>query len=613
MNNKTKKNSLLSAFKRLISEPSIKYQKSIVMTGASLLLLAAPSLHAEMNIARSHYSRYVSEAKASRFLTQATMGATISEINALGARIRAIGERPAFEEWIDQQFEMPRGESMSNQGKAMAQADGQSEGANNIGTYWGQVWWDQAVNAPDQLRQRSAFALSQIFVVSNNFWNGLYRNGRWRINAKYYDKLLDSVTGSHRDLLETITYDPFMGNYLTFAQNGKGDPAADIFPDENYAREVMQLFSCGVYSLNRNGTVILSGGVPVENYTEADVGEFAQVFTGLTQRRGYGAIPAFLATPLGNPTYMNRPMQMNEEYHDTSTKVLLDGLVLPAGQSGNQDISDTLDHLSNHSSTAPYMSRLLIQRFTSSNPSNQYVRRIATSWINNNGSFKSVIKAILLDTEARDAVSYSLGRWGWRWIVQAEVVDPLAGRLKEPLLKWTQLYNFAEAFANSPDGLLRMPTNADAPGQDILGASSVFNFYDSDYAPSNGPIGDYREASNIDVVSPEMSLLPVTVIPDFEQVYSMATALGSSTVPHYSANGRVTDLFLPGLEDLNVRVGSVGGFIRQIDLALCGAQMPYSLVKEVENKMNASGHTKEQKFAEVFALIFNSADFSVSH
>ncbi|MEN7341860.1 MAG: DUF1800 domain-containing protein [Pseudomonadota bacterium] len=330
------------------------------------------------------------------------------------------------------------------------------------------AWWHNTVIADDTLRQRVAFALSQIFVVSDNVdVLEVYPNAL----GGYYDMLLDNAFGNYRDLLRDVTYSPAMGVYLSHLNNAKADPGLGTFPDENYAREVMQLFSIGLFELNEDGSRKRdSNGDAIPTYDNTDIGEFAKVFTGFSFG-GPGAV-------FGNNTEPNFsvPMQLFDEAHSPGEKQLLRGVSIPDGLTATQDVEAAIDNLFNHPNVGPFLGRLLIQRLVTSNPSPAYVARVSRAFADNGlgvrGDMKAVIRAILLDPEATNPPDAFTG-----------------GKLTEPVVRYvSMLRRFG---ARSDDGFiaalgyfLQIETL-----QHPLSSRSVFNFYLPDHQPS-GAIAD---------------------------------------------------------------------------------------------------------------------------
>ena len=323
------------------------------------------------------------------------------------------------------------------------------------------------LTSPDALRQRMSFALSQIMVVNRN---GDFFEDTGLMGGNYYDMLNGNSFGNYQTLLTDVTLNMNMGLFLSHYNNRKADPTANTRPDENYAREIMQLFSIGLWELNPDGTRRYdSNGQFIPSYTNEDIKEFAKVFTGL----GHPMIDGFnepFSAEFFAQIASGLPMTMYDQYHETSEKRLLNGVVLPAGQSGMQDISQTIDHLSNHANTAPFICKQLIQRFTTSNPSAAYVMDVASVFdpgAPNN--FQDVISAILLHPEARQCTPTEQYTFG---------------KLREPLVRvMNMLKSFQVAAYDNGSFYTFMGCLQNTLGQFPLRAPSVFNFYRPDYAP----------------------------------------------------------------------------------------------------------------------------------
>ena len=412
---------------------------------------------------------------ASRFLAQATFGPTPEAIAAL----RTAGYD--YNAWIDAEvaktpsYSAPLVTAALATGGITAIQNAQNRRARN------QVM----IAGNDQLRQRVAYALSQIFVISDN--NSAIANAA-EGSCAYYDLLVRDSFTNFRQLMVDITYSPMMGRYLNQYRNRKANPAKNTRADENYAREVEQLFSIGLYQLTSDGNYVTdSSGQPVETYTNDQVTEFAKVFTGLTDE-DHNPNPTGTGTgrtdfPSATANY-TEPMKMWQLQHDVTAKSLhhYTGARkpdLPAGQTGDQDISDAIDNLVEHPNTAPFICRQLIQRLVTSNPSDGYVGRVSAAFLDNGqgqrGDMVAVIKAILLDQEARSV---------------AFITDPEHGKLREPYLRLTHLlraFHYQVAGTVLPYDLGSATENT--LGQFPLAAPSVFNFYLPDYQPQ-GPIGD---------------------------------------------------------------------------------------------------------------------------
>ncbi|MGO9832365.1 MAG: DUF1800 family protein, partial [Myxococcaceae bacterium] len=320
-----------------------------------------------------------------------------------------------------------------------------------------------------QLRQRVAFALSQLLVVSDEDVHTTYGM------AAYEQLLANDAFTNYRQILQDVTLSPAMGVYLNMVNNNKANPAEGTHPNENYARELLQLFSIGLVQLNPDGSVVTdASGQPVPTYDQSVVDGFAAVFTGWTFPTAPGATPV-----AHNPAYYLGPMVAFEANHDTTAKTLLNGAVLPAGQTAEQDLTGALDLLFSHPNVGPFIGKQLIQMLVTSNPSPAYVSRVSAAFANNGsgvrGDMQAVLTAILLDPEARGAVQSS----------------PSDGKLREPVLLAA---NLARALGVQSDGEY-LRNAAAAMEQPLYEAGSVFNFY-----PPNYPL------SGTSLVSPPSTL-----------------------------------------------------------------------------------------------------------
>jgi uncharacterized protein (DUF1800 family) len=470
--------------------------------------------------------------EAARFLQQATFGPKLSEIENL-AKI-------GYNAWFDAQFAATRSEHTPYIDGLIA-AD--IAAGREIRVFQGErveSWFRNALfSNNDQLRQRMAFALSQIFVISDQ--NGAIEGNPTTI-SHYYDLLSANAFGSYRTLLGDVTLHPAMGRYLSMHSNEKPNAAQNIRPDENYAREIMQLFSIGLVQLNLDGSPVLVGGNPVPSYTPQTISGFAFVFTGWNYATCRPPTAANAATsenykwrycdtvaysvPPSTQDYRSHagwrePMKPWGEgtafpdlFHaanDSSIPVggagypgkqllnysgvsLANG-VLPNGGTARNNLNAALDNVANHPNVGPFISRLLIQRFVTSNPSPGYVSRVATVFNTApRGNLKNVLKAILLDTEARRPTAAN------------------AGKVREPLLRLTELYRAFDANSRNPDGSFVTSGIGEIneytnywTAQSPVGAPTVFNFY----------LPNYRlpgEVTTLNLYSPEFQITTDTFI-----------------------------------------------------------------------------------------------------
>ncbi len=401
----------------------------------------------------------VTAEEAARLLAQATFGTSSESI----ARVQSLG----LEGWIDEQLSLPMGAPHLD--FVLANSNGSRQEPRH------EVWWRDVVDGEDQLRQRVAFALSQIFVVSDQGYT--LGNAQYGV-THYYDQLREGAFGNYRDLLETITLSPVMGVYLSMLQNQRGEMLGNTRADENFAREVLQLFSIGLYELNIDGTQKTSGGKPIHTYTQEQIEEYSRVYTGWN----FGGATDWTLAAINSRADKIAPMQAWQEYHDQGAKTLLGGVTLPAGQTAEQDLQMALDTIASHANVAPFISKQLIQKLVTSNPTPAYVARVSRVFNDNGqgvrGDLGAVVKAILLDDEAR---------YG-----HLNVQD--FGKLREPILRLSHLWRAFDVHVGlqSVDGVYNTASphlkDLDSVGgQAVLKSPSVFNFFHPDYSPL-GPI-----------------------------------------------------------------------------------------------------------------------------
>ena len=462
--------------------------------------------------------------EASRFLSQASFGADMDLIN----EVADLG----IENWIDQQLNTSPTyytdtlDNIYHKSFDIYVANGGDSAdypirANHV--HMDYAWWQNNMLAKDVLRQRLAYSLSQICVISLEGTLGSYSAGV----ASYYDIMVRNSFGNYKDLLLEVSLHPAMGNYLSHLNNPKTDTVNNIYPDENYAREIMQLFSIGLYKLNLDGSYELDGNNNrIPTYTNEDIKEFAKVFTGL----GIGARLDTNNTYFGLGIYiadLTVPMQMYESWHEQGVKNLLDGYVVPAGQTGMEDINDAVDHLFNHPNVGPFLAKRLIQRLVKSNPTPSYISAVASAFNNNGagvrGDMQAVVKAILLHPEARSC--------SWS-------TDPDQGKLREPILKYTDFVKSTGIFSPLNNYWNYSYWFKQNTAQHPLRSQTVFNFYGPDYTP-NGPISD----NNL-------------VAPEFE-LYDTRTSIGFANQVYYWVESEIM-LRTAGYEDYTISAPNLG-------------------------------------------------------
>ena len=399
-----------------------------------------------------------SVADATRLLNQASFGPTDATI----ADVRAKN----ISGWVDGQLATPTTGYAAlafvdaNQNVGCPTGSAPTCGRDNYTSFPVQAqFFKNAIDAPDQLRQRVAFAWSQIFVISGNDIRPAYGM------REYQQMLLDNAFSNYRVLLERVTLSPAMGDYLDMVNNDKPNPAKGLTPNENYGREIQQLFSIGLNKLNPDGTIVTdAAGQPIPTYPQDTVEGFSYAFTGWTYAPRPGATSKWI-----NPINYLGDMVPFPDHHDMGVKLLLDGKMLPAGQSPQQDLGGALDTIFNHPNVGPFIGRQLIQALVTSNPSPQYVARI-TAVFNNNGQgvrgdMKAVVRAILVDAEARGDARTDLNY----------------GKLRDPA---QYVAGITRALGGKTDGVYLLQQSG-AMAQPVFQPPSVFNFFPPDFRLPN--------------------------------------------------------------------------------------------------------------------------------
>ncbi len=481
----------------------------------------------------------LSDKQLHRFFNQATFGPTHELMEGAASF--------DIDAWLDEQFAMP-----VSSHEALAKEIGGSDYAAND-----DAWLELANYGDDQLRQRVAFALSEVFVVSR--YGTLYDRPQSLLN--YYDVLNYGAFGSFRDLIKNVTLHPAMGVYLTLMHSKKENEEAGTFPDENYAREVMQLFTVGLYELNNDGSIKTdSDGNQIETYTQDDISNVARALTGWVRASG-------------DDLYV-QPMVADESNHDDGEKVIM-GNTIPAGQSTEEDLSSVLDILFNHPNTAPFFAKHMIKRLVTSNPSPEYIERVANVFIDNGegerGDMQAVIRAILTDEEA-------LG----------EDAEHMPIKAKEPIVAVVNLMRALDMETETEHVV-----NSDIPfwriGQGPMRANSVFNFYSQDYSPAG------TETS-----APELEFMTwPTYIATHNYMRTFAADWRTPLLPDYSYLQEAGD--------------DVDDLMRRIGLVFFGGQLDARL-EEILRTHLAFLNTKptyEETLKQLVEFIISSEDFYI--
>ncbi|MEM9570273.1 MAG: DUF1800 family protein [Pseudomonadota bacterium] len=531
-------------------------------------------------------SKIDTEQEAARFLSRATFGGSKSEIAALNGRDAA--------DWLASQF----GRSMTLTTPALLALPRDSEGrlASNSVDH---LYWDHIITANDQVRQRMAFALSQIIVYSDAADNDQL------MRVYYQDILIRNALGNFRDLLEEVTYSPAMGEWLTYLRNRKGDERTGRMPDENYAREILQLFSIGLIELNMDGSPKLDAqGQQIESYSNDDIEGLARVFTGLSWSGG-----DFNRPPQDGAI---RQMEMYPEQHSELEKTFL-GTTIAAGTGGDESIQIALDTIFEHPNVAPFISRLLIQRFTQSDPSPAYIESVATAF--ETGSFT-----------AQGGRRFGTGQRGDLQATLAAVLleptifaEPSAGatitsgKVREPILRfahWARAFDISGVNAANEWRLNDTRSSDDSLGQQAFSSPSVFNFYRPGYvAPGTGTGAQNITVPEFQIVNESSSVGYLNFMTDF--VFDRA-----------GQRNRDIDTYTPDYSDELAMIDNPAGLVDHLDDLLTGGRMSdiekadiVDILQTIEIRTNNAENTaadQEDVVQAAVALVVNSPSYAVT-
>ncbi|MFT3755845.1 MAG: DUF1800 domain-containing protein [Pseudoxanthomonas sp.] len=522
------------------------------------------------------------DAEAARFLTQATFGPTKAEI----ARLRQIG----YGAWIDEQLDPARTPATLIEPHILSIPVASLNYAERR-NYW--LW--QAASAKDQLRLRMGFALSEIFVVSDRDYN----TANFGRISNYQDMLDTSAFDTYRTVIEKVSLHPAMGLYLSHLANRKAVSyrnaqgiTINVVPDENYARELMQLFSIGLRQRNTDFSLKLdSAGKPIPTYDQTVVAGMARVMTGWTWHGN--TKDTFWKWGADNET---RPMSCVPEMHDDQPKTIFNGIVINEGNNCTASLAKMLDALSTHPNTAPFISRQLIQRFVTSNPSPAYVGRVVAVWNQSGGNLGRVVRAILLDSEARTAPAAGNATYG---------------KAREPLIQLTTLWRAFDAkYLPRADGQYRFNFSAywdfsTTLGQDSLRSPSVFNFFspDAQLPAAGGGEGIY---------APEFQLYnDATYVSIFNQLCDAGCSNFKTDAPTANTNAPVLDIKpLLALAD----AGDHAGMVDSISPLLFGgglsAETRTTMVSMLD-KLKTANRSSQERVQSLVQLALASPEFAV--
>ena len=528
----------------------------------------------------------ITRSAAVRFLHRATFGASPADTDFVVAN--------GYVAWIDAQITQPTSLMLPPLIPLGCAPDQPGQSSSTCFPYTPEthleermrLWWEHAVYGPDQLRQRVAFALSEILVVSDR--DALLLEFPCSI-ADYYDTLVRGAFGTYRDLLEEVTLHPAMGAYLSMAKNRVEDPVLGTRPDENFAREVMQLFSIGLSELDASGRPVLDGfGQPIPTYAQTTIKETARALTGWTYRVDYppsNELVDFLDT---YPRHGR--MEAWPAFHDFGTKTIVGGAVIPANQTPQQDVDSVLDALAGHPNVGPFLGRQLIQRLVTSNPSPAYVARVAAVWDDDGsgvrGNLEAVVRAILLDTEA----------------LNGHTTQPLTfGKIREPVLRVTALWRAFDA-TGAVAGI-HFATDEEL-GQRPQRAPSVFNFFSPTF--TTNALAAQR------LVAPELQITTHSKITRAGNLLNFLIFVGNDVIddPEY------IDPVL-GVEAIRETSSNVPAFVAMLDERMCGGTLSSASRAAIEGRLVqvpyvvpglANGYLRT---LEGIAFVSHSADYAI--
>ncbi len=497
------------------------------------------------------------DAEAAQFLTRSQLATSTTEIT----RLKDIG----YVAWLNAEIAKPVSETAVAAYQRLGGEDFANRDYFSIGFHT-QVMWQQFLDSNDQLRKRVAFALSEYFVVSANgvdaIWHGLGLCHYWDILNKY-------AFGNFRELLEEVTLNPIMGEYLSLNGSQKEDERSGRRPDENYAREVMQLFTIGLVQLNNDGTAKKdASGNLIPTYSNEDVTNVARALSGWAWQSP--PEERLNAEPWQMPGYVKRQMTSDpakmqntwpgrqSEHSALEAKFL--GVTIPANTDAVAALKTVLDTLFNHANTAPFFSRQMIQRLVTSNPSPAYVDRVAKVFANNGsgvrGDMGAVFKAILLDDEA---------------LSPANLTSQTFGKVREPFLRfvqWARTFNMKKPPSGRYD-LFDTSQQSNSLGQMVFRSPSVFNFFRPGYVPAGTAIANNK------LVAPEFQIVnEISTIGYANFMHNMVTDKNNpNREPDYSAEMQIAN--------------DSTALINRVDLLMTGNQLSQATKDRIKQAVDS--------------------------
>ena len=544
------------------------------------------------------YRAATTDQEAARFLLQAQFSASTADIAALRAT--------TYADWLDSQFNAPASLSGWDWLNQRGYADISKDTAYYDNSYPADYMvWYQLMKSPDGLRKRVALALSEICVVSTS---GVDVSWRSHAMAWYWDQLVNNAFGNYRSVLQDVTLNAAMGYYLNTRGNQKENTATGRQPDENYAREVMQLMSIGLAELHPDGSPKRdSAGKPIDSYTLSDVSNLARVFTGYDYDQSQNtpsAVPGTTRT-VPSPTFARLPMALTASRHSTLAATFL-GTTVPANTAGPAALKIALDALFNHANVGPFIGKQLIQRLVTSNPSPAYVARVAAAFNNNGagvrGDMRAVIRAILLDDEAR---------------APAGLTAPGFGKLREPMLRlvqWGRTFGLESAKGSWKIGDLSDPGSR--LGQSPLRSPSVFNFFRPGYVPPSTALAAGG------AVAPEFQLVNESSVGGYlnymQGVIRNGLYVNAPELPNNaSTSGNGYDLKASYASELALATDA-DALVARINLLMCAGQLSNATTQLIADALKATpvtaastDSTKLDRVAAAIFLVMASAEYLV--
>lgn len=489
---------------------------------------------------------------AACFLDQASWGPTPASI----AELQQIGTNA----WLNKQFalnpsDLPDQPILNEAGKPNSKLAAVE-----------QAFFQNAITGQDQLRQRVAFVLSQIWVVSAQ--SGVQYSYAF---PPYWRILRDNAFGNYRDLIRAVTLSPAMGRYLNMANNKKANSAKDTAPNENYARELMQLFTLGLTQLNPDGSAVVQNGAPVATYDQSVVTNMAKALTGWTYPTAPGARPR-----PNNPPYYFGPMFAVEGNHDSTAKTIFGNISIPAGQTAEQDLESVLDALMSQTTMAPFVSEQLIQHLVTSNPSPQYIARISNVFMNDGsgarGNLKAVITAILTDPEARAGDDPNAA------------VNASFGHMREPILFMTNILRGLDATLGPKSAVY---SDASSLGESLFHAPSVFSYFSPQYRIAGG------------LLAPEF------------QIYTTQTAANradvvNATLYHAEEKGTVVNL-----SPFEAVANETAALLDYVSYVFLHHSMSPALEQAATDAVNAAGANPEARARAALYVVLTSGEYQI--